>query len=93
MALPYNAGKFWPRKMRNGEEFVTLDAASPDVIRRNDAYPQGAYHTGCLGTGLVSSTGDYARLLSILLPQNAGVDPVTGYRVLSADSVREITSP
>jgi CubicO group peptidase (beta-lactamase class C family) len=92
-ALPHNAGKFWPRKMRSEIGFATLDAASPDVVRRDDAFPQGAYHTGCLGTGLVASAADYTHLLSVLLPQNAGVDPVTGYRVLSAESVREITSP
>jgi CubicO group peptidase (beta-lactamase class C family) len=91
--LPLNVGKFWPRKMRNGEEFVTLDAAAPGVVQRTDAFPQGLYHQGCLGTGLMSSARDYAHLLSILLPQNAGVDPVTGYRVLSSESVREITSP
>ena len=91
--LPLNAGKFWPRKMRTGEEFVTLDAAAPDVVQRADAFPHGSYHQGGLGTGLVSSIGNYTHLLSILLPQNAGVDPVSGYRVLSSESVREITSP
>ncbi|KAE8832783.1 hypothetical protein HRS9122_08496 [Pyrenophora teres f. teres] len=92
-SLPHNAGKFLPRKLRNGDSFVTIDVAEPEVIKRVNAFPGGDYHTGCLGTGLVSSVRDYNHLLSILLPENMGMDSVTGHRLLSAESVREITSP
>ncbi|CAA9957643.1 beta-lactamase family protein [Pyrenophora teres f. maculata] len=92
-SLPHNAGKFLPRKLRNGDSFVTIDVAEPEVIKRVNAFPGGDYHTGCLGTGLVSSVRDYNHLLSILLPENMGVDSVTGHRLLSAESVREITLP
>lgn len=91
--LPHNAGKFWPGKMRNGAEFLTLDAAAPDMIRPAAAFPYGEHHAGCLGTGLVASAREYAHLVSVLLPQNAGVDPVSKFRVLSAESVAEIASP
>ncbi|KAH7086828.1 beta-lactamase family protein [Paraphoma chrysanthemicola] len=87
-----NAGKFWPRVLRSGDEFVALESNEPDIKTRDDAFPRGEYHTGCLGTGLVSSAADYTRLLAILLPQNGGVDPQTGYRVLRPESVAEITS-
>jgi CubicO group peptidase (beta-lactamase class C family) len=92
-SLPHNTGKFWPRKMRNGEEFLTIDAPQPEIVRRSDAFPDGDYHTGCLGTGLVASARDYTHLLTILLPKNAGVDPISGRRILSAESVREICRP
>lgn len=91
---PSNKGKFWPRKVRTGDsEFVEIDAREPVTVGRDDAFPKGKYHTGKLGTGLVSSASDYARLLCILLPENAGVDVVTGYRLLSPASVEEITKP
>ncbi|KAA8617080.1 beta-lactamase family protein [Pyrenophora tritici-repentis] len=92
-SLPHNTGKFWPRKLRNGDSFITIDVAEPEVVKRANAFPEGDYHTGCLGTGLVSSVRDYNHLLSVLLPENMGVDSVTGHRLLSAESVREITSP
>ncbi|KAG9188856.1 hypothetical protein G6011_07561 [Alternaria panax] len=90
---PYNTGKFWPRKMRNGREFVTIDPPDPKVVTRLDAFPEGDFHTGSLGTGLVASAADYTHLFSVLLPQNAGADPVSGHRVLSAGSVEEICRP
>ncbi|KAH7076644.1 beta-lactamase family protein [Paraphoma chrysanthemicola] len=93
LARNANAGKFWPRVLRSGEEFVALESNEPEIHTREDAFPTGKYHTGCLGTGLVSSAADYTRLLAILLPQNGGVDPQTGYRVLRPESVAEITSP
>ncbi|RMZ66647.1 beta-lactamase family [Pyrenophora seminiperda CCB06] len=92
-SLPHNTGKFWPRKLRNGDSFVTIDAPEPETATRANAFPEGDYHTGCLGTGLVSSVRDYNHLVSVLLPENMGVDHVTGYRLLSAQSVQEITSP
>lgn len=92
-ALPENAGKFWPRNMRTENGFIALDAAEPEVIRRLDAYPEGQHHVGCLGTGLVASARDYTHLVAALLPQNQGVDPITGHRILSAESVAEISKP
>jgi CubicO group peptidase (beta-lactamase class C family) len=83
---------FWPRTLRTPERYVAIESV-PEQVTRADAYPVGDYHTGCLGSGLVSSAEDYARLMSIFLPENAGVDPVTKHRILSAESVREITAP
>jgi CubicO group peptidase (beta-lactamase class C family) len=93
VSQPENTGKFWARKMRSADGFVTLDTAEPEIITRSDACPKGPHHVGCLGTGLVASTRDYTHLVSALLPQNKGVDPVTGYRIISAESVQEITKP
>jgi CubicO group peptidase (beta-lactamase class C family) len=90
---PTNKGRFWPRALRTPTGLITIDAPEPERKVRDDVYPNGTYHSGCLGTGLVSSASDYARLVTIFLPQNNGVDPVTGHRLLSPESVREITSP
>ncbi|KAF2035800.1 beta-lactamase family protein [Setomelanomma holmii] len=97
-----NEGMFWPRVLRDGNGtdegegesggFTKLDPDVPEIKTRDDAFPAGNYHTGSLGTGLVSCAKDSTRLLSILLPQNAGRDPVTGRRMLSPKSVAEITS-
>jgi CubicO group peptidase (beta-lactamase class C family) len=88
---PGNGGKFWPRVLRSGEGFVALETGEPARKEvRDDAFPGGEYHTGRLGTGLVSSAADYTRLLSILLEENGGVDSVTGYRVLSPAAVAEL---
>jgi len=93
-SLPHNTSKFWPRKLRTGNSsFVAVDVPEPEIVKRANAFPEGEYHTGCLGTGLVSSVRDYNHLLSVLLPENMGLDHVTGHRLLSAESVREITSP
>jgi CubicO group peptidase (beta-lactamase class C family) len=83
---------FWSRTLRTPEGYVTIESV-PEQVTRANAYPGGAHHTGCLGTGLVSSAADYARLMTIFLPDNAGVDPVTQLRILSASSVKEITTP
>jgi CubicO group peptidase (beta-lactamase class C family) len=89
---PGNGGKFWPRVLRSGEGFVALETGEPARKKvRDDAFPDGEYHTGRLGTGLVSSAADYTRLLSILLKENGGMDSVTGYRVLSPAAVAELT--
>jgi CubicO group peptidase (beta-lactamase class C family) len=93
ISLPHNTGKFWPRKLRNGEDFITIDPPQPEILRRTDAFPGGNHHTGCLGTGLVASARDYIHLVTILIPQNAGVDPISGHHILSAESVKEICSP
>jgi len=93
LALPGNADTFWPRVVRSGEGYTALDPPRPPTLTRADAFPEGAYHTGRLGTGLVSSARDYARLMTVLMPGNAGVEPVSGIRVLSPASVGEITRP
>ncbi|KAH7399357.1 beta-lactamase family protein [Pyrenochaeta sp. MPI-SDFR-AT-0127] len=93
-SLPINKGKFRPRKIRTGDGgFVEIDAQEPVTVERKDAFPNGKYHMGKLGTGLVSSASDYAHLLTILLPENNGVDPITGHRLLTPASVEEITKP
>lgn len=84
---------FWPRSAKTGEGFVAIDPQVLEKVEREDAFPKGDVHVHPLGSGLVSSVADVARVLSILLPQNAGVDPVSGQRILSAEAVREITSP
>ncbi|CAO2656880.1 Nn.00g056830.m01.CDS01 [Neocucurbitaria sp. VM-36] len=89
---PTNIGKFWPRKLRTNEGIIELELAEPIQVKREDAFPnKGMYHTGMLGSGLVASAADYSRLLTIFLPGNDGVDPVTGHRLLSASAVAEIT--
>jgi CubicO group peptidase (beta-lactamase class C family) len=95
VSSPHNTGKFWPRKLRSGQGFVTIDSPEPETVRRRDAFPgkEGNHHVGCLGTGLVASVGDYTHLVTVLLPQNAGVDPVSGRRILSSESALEICRP
>lgn len=88
-----NEKRFWPRILRTEDGLVSIDPASPESVTHPEAYPGGTYHTGRLGTGLISSAEDYTRLLTIFLPANAGVDPITGHRLLSLESVCEITSP
>lgn len=90
-----NAEKFWPRILKSNTTHTTpshtvLDPSAPDTVSKPDAFPTGPHHVGCLGTGLISSAADYARLLSILLPHNAGVDPIFKVRILAPESVREI---
>jgi CubicO group peptidase (beta-lactamase class C family) len=82
-----------PRKIRNGEDFIAVDLPEPVVVKRSNAFPEGDYHTGSLGTGLVTSARDYTHLLTLLLPQNLGRDPVSGHRLLSPESVKEISRP
>jgi CubicO group peptidase (beta-lactamase class C family) len=93
LSLTHNTGKFWPRRMRNGDDFITIDLPEPVVVQKPNAFPEGNNHTGCLGTGLVASARDYTHLLTTLLPQNSGLDPISGHRLLSPSSVREITTP
>jgi CubicO group peptidase (beta-lactamase class C family) len=93
LSLAHNTGKFWPRKIRNGDDFITIDLPEPVVVQKPNAFPEGNNHTGCLGTGLVASATDYTHLLTTLLPQNSGLDPISGHRLLSPSSVREITTP
>lgn len=89
--------KFWPRVLKTGTEgevkHTVLDSGPPATVERADAYPNGENHVGCLGTGLIGSAEEYARLISILLPQNNGVDPVTQVRILTPESVNQICTP
>lgn len=93
LSRPGNKGRFWPRKLRTETGVLDIDPLEPERIEHHDAFPKGAYHTGRLGTGLVASAADYARLLTIFLPENNGVDSVTGYRLICPEAVHEITSP
>lgn len=88
-----NKGRFWPRVMRLDGNTITVDAEEPALATRDDAWPKGTYHSAHFGTGLMSSAEDYARLMTVLLPENMGVDPKSGHRLLSADAVNEIISP
>jgi CubicO group peptidase (beta-lactamase class C family) len=80
-------GLFWPRNLRQPDgNYIPID---PPVLQKVErakiAYP--------LGTGLVGSAADVARILLALTPQNAGRDPNTGHRLLTPESVKQITSP
>jgi CubicO group peptidase (beta-lactamase class C family) len=90
---PTNAGKFWLQTLRTPQAFHPMDPTEPVLITRPDTFPTGPYHTGLIGAGLAVSAADYAHLVTVLLPANAGVDPVTRHRVLSATAVSSITSP
>ncbi|KAF9729984.1 beta-lactamase family protein [Paraphaeosphaeria minitans] len=59
-------------------------------VTRDDTWPIGGHHVETGAMGVVSCVADLGRLLTILLPQNGGVDPVSGVRVLSTESVAEI---
>ncbi|KAF2869582.1 beta-lactamase/transpeptidase-like protein [Massariosphaeria phaeospora] len=88
-----NQGNFWPRSLKGSDgEFIAIDPPVLQQVDRAMPFPASAYHTHPLGTGIIASAADLARLFAILLPQNGGVDPTTGHRLLSPDSVREITS-
>jgi CubicO group peptidase (beta-lactamase class C family) len=87
-----SASTFWSRTLRTPAGYLTIDEAAPAPSTRQDAYPDGKHHTGCLGSGLVSSAADYAHLMTIFLPANSGTDPITNHRILSPSSIREITS-
>lgn len=89
---PKNAGLFWPRSFKQPDG--TLPAMDPPVlatVERPPTWPEGKYHNHPLGTGIVTSAADYARILTAIM--NDGVDPVSNHRLLSPESAREITSP
>jgi methyl acetate hydrolase len=88
-----NEDAYWPKSFKQPDgTFIALDGKVLEKMERETAFPEGAYHTYPLGTGLVSTASEYARLLTILLPENKGVDPITGTRILEPSSVVEITS-
>ncbi|KAF2795825.1 beta-lactamase family protein [Melanomma pulvis-pyrius CBS 109.77] len=88
-----NGNAFWPRSFKVPDgTFSDIDPRVLETVERETAFPEGKYHTYSLGTGLVSTASELARLLTILLPENNGVDPVTKTRILTPSSVAEITS-
>ncbi|KAK7183460.1 hypothetical protein DPSP01_010565 [Paraphaeosphaeria sporulosa] len=81
---------FWPVGLRLPDGgFVSIPGFAEKKAEREDAWPKGGHHMQSVGTGLVLSVADLGRIYSILLPQNAGVDPITGTRILSAASAAE----
>ncbi|KAH7123553.1 beta-lactamase family protein [Dendryphion nanum] len=87
-------GKFWQRSWKQEDgSFVVVDPSVPEIVQKNDAFPIGSQHIHPFGTGLIGSAQSVARIMSILLPQNAGVDPVTKTRILSEENVRAMISP
>ncbi|KAJ4287388.1 hypothetical protein N0V90_012787 [Kalmusia sp. IMI 367209] len=82
---------FWPQNLRLEDGFMAIPGFAEKKVEREDAWPTGKHHVQTVGTGLVSSVADMAHIFSILLPQNAGVDPISGTRILSASSAAEIT--
>ncbi|KAF2831029.1 beta-lactamase family protein [Ophiobolus disseminans] len=89
---PGKEDKFWPRVLRTSEGITTLDALKPEKKERDDAFPTGAYHTGRLGTGLISSAADYTRLLTLFLPEDTTTNTQT-QPILTPSSLHEITFP
>jgi CubicO group peptidase (beta-lactamase class C family) len=90
---PLNSKNFWPRLLSTSDTYVLLDPSVPETILNPEAFPEGKHHAFPLGTGLISSAEDYLKLLTLFLPANAGVDPITAHRILSAESVGEIARP
>jgi CubicO group peptidase (beta-lactamase class C family) len=93
LARPESSGRFWPRVLKAPDGFMTLDPPSgSEKITHENPFPAGSHHTGGLGSGLVSSAADYVRIVSVLLPENVGVDAETQHRLLTPSSVKEITT-
>ena len=91
---PLSSPPFWPRVLRNADGgYTTIDPEHTPTILRADAFPAGPHHTGCLGTGLVSTAADYTRLLTIFLPPNNGTLPLTQKQILTPQSVNKIMTP
>ncbi|KAF2650210.1 beta-lactamase family protein [Lophiostoma macrostomum CBS 122681] len=92
---PGHEGLFWPRSMKQPDgTYIPIDPPVLQQLERGKtAYPQGEYHAYPLGSGLVASAEDTARILLILAPQNAGRDPVSGHQLLTPEAVSQITSP
>ncbi|KAF2118112.1 beta-lactamase/transpeptidase-like protein, partial [Lophiotrema nucula] len=92
---PENAGNFWPRSFKQPDgTFTPIDPpVLATVSRKNKSFPEGPYHAFPLGTGLAGTASELARLLTILVEDNSGVDPVSGTRILSAEAVKQITTP
>lgn len=85
---------FWPRVLRAPDgSYTPIDPIHTPTVLRSNAFPTGPHHTGCLGTGLVSTASDYTRLLTIFLPPNTGTSPLTHKRLLTPQSVDEIIKP
>jgi CubicO group peptidase (beta-lactamase class C family) len=84
---------YWSRTLRTPDGFLILETVPAQSTTRTDVYPSSPHHSGVLGTGLVSSAADYACLMTIFLPENAGTDPVTKHTILSPSSISEITTP
>ncbi|KAJ4345318.1 uncharacterized protein N0V89_011448 [Didymosphaeria variabile] len=81
---------FWPASLRlETGDFMSIPGFAEKKVEREDAWPEGKRHVQSVGTGLVSSVADLTRIYSVLLPQNEGVEPVTGTRLLSAASAAE----
>ena len=81
---------FWPTSLRLEDgSFMSIPGFAEKRVQWSDAWPRGKTHVQSAATGLVSSVADVGRIFSVLLPQNAGVDPVSGVRILSAASAAE----
>ena len=82
---------FWPASLKVGDgSFMTLPGWAETKVEREDAWPGGKTHVQSVANGLVLSPADLARMYSVLLPQNGGVDPVTGVRILSPAAAAEV---
>ncbi|CAI6282927.1 unnamed protein product [Periconia digitata] len=89
-------GPYWPNTFLRDGKFVPFSGTNEtwmEKIERPDAFPVGKHHWIPTDSGIVAAVADVARLLSILALPNAGLDPVTGNRILSAEAVKQITSP
>lgn len=87
-------GDFWAHSLKLGDgSFMQLPGWGESRVDSADAWPGGKTHVQSVANGLVLSPMDLARIYSVLLPQNAGVDPLSGTRVLSRESAAEVSRP
>ncbi|KAF1975760.1 beta-lactamase/transpeptidase-like protein [Bimuria novae-zelandiae CBS 107.79] len=82
---------FWPASLRLADgSFMRIPGFAEEKVEREDAWPRGSTHVQSIATGLVLSVSDLAKIYSVLLPQNLGVEPVTGVRIVSAEAAAEV---
>ncbi|KAF1959126.1 hypothetical protein CC80DRAFT_545510 [Byssothecium circinans] len=90
-------GRFWGQSLKHRDDGGVIVPVDPvqtllDTKERKEALPATPHHVFPLDKGLVSNVADLAHIFSILTPQNGGIDPITGTRILSAEAAREIRS-
>jgi CubicO group peptidase (beta-lactamase class C family) len=64
---------YWPVSLNEKGGFVALEPTPQRRVERGGAWPAGNVHVQTGAMGVVSCVADLARMLGILLPQNAGV--------------------
>lgn len=86
---PSDYGRIVPWKFRTEDgEFVDVPRRERLEIAAEDRFPVGTKHAYSAGGGMIGSVEDFGRLMATIL--NDGVSPLTGHRLLSSASVKEI---